>query len=116
MTGCRKCCLPLKSSPPSIEPDAGLFSVPSKILSCFCAGRSVVAAIPSDNLAARTIQRADAGFVVAPGDSTGFIAKIEMLANPTLRAQLGSNARAYAEENFDIAKIAARFLAFAEGT
>jgi colanic acid biosynthesis glycosyl transferase WcaI len=94
-----------------IEPDAGLFSVPSKILSCFCAGRPVVAAIPADNLAARTIIRAQAGFVTAPGDSRNFIAHIErLLADPQLRAELGCNARAYAQEHFDIEKIARRFL------
>ena len=62
-----------------IEPDAGLFSVPSKILSCFCAGRPVVASIPSDNLAARMIERAKAGIVVAPGDSRAFIETIDIL-------------------------------------
>src|SRR6185437_10094739 len=51
-----------------IEPDAGLFSVPSKILSCLCAGRPVVAAIPAENLAARTIKKARAGLVVEPND------------------------------------------------
>jgi glycosyltransferase involved in cell wall biosynthesis len=97
-----------------IEPDAGLFSVPSKVLSCLCAGRPVVAAIPADNLAARTIERAKAGFVVAPGDRAGFIARIDqLLADGELRARLGANGRAYAEETFDIAKIAGRFLALA---
>ena len=97
-----------------IEPDAGLFSVPSKVLSCLCAGRPVVAAIPSDNLAARTIERADAGFVVAPGDRNAFIARIDqLLADPALRARLGANGRAYAEKMFDIVKIADRFLALA---
>ena len=94
-----------------IEPDAGLFSVPSKILSCFCVGRPVVAAIPADNLAARTILRAEAGFVVAPGDSPAFIARIEMLlADADLRTRLGANGRAYAQTTFDIHTIAKRFL------
>jgi glycosyltransferase involved in cell wall biosynthesis len=95
-----------------IEPDAGLFSVPSKVLSCFCAGRPVVAAIPADNLAARTIERAGAGFVVAPGDADAFIARIDqLLADGALRTRLGANGRAYAEQTFDIGKIAGRFLA-----
>lgn len=97
-----------------IEPDAGLFSVPSKILSCLCAGRPVMAAIPADNLAARTIEKAGAGLVVPPGDEAGFIAGLErLLADRALRAQLGSSGRAYAEEHFDIHKIAGRFAALA---
>jgi glycosyltransferase involved in cell wall biosynthesis len=94
-----------------IEPDAGLFSVPSKILSCFCAGRPVVASIPSNNLAAQIIEKAKAGLVVEPGDDRGFIAQIDLLlANPALREELGKNGRAYAEATFNIEKIANRFL------
>jgi glycosyltransferase involved in cell wall biosynthesis len=97
-----------------IEPDAGLFSVPSKILSCFCAGRPVVASIPSDNLAAQTIVKANAGLVVEPGDERGFIAQIDrLLANPLQAEELGRNGRAYAEEKFDISSIAGRFLKLA---
>ena len=95
-----------------IEPDAGLFSVPSKILTCLCVGRPVVAAIPSGNLAARTIRKARAGLVVEPGDEKGFIAGLDrLLDDPVLRGEMGANGRAYAQEHFDIAKIAARFLA-----
>ncbi|MFO1248248.1 MAG: glycosyltransferase family 4 protein [Alphaproteobacteria bacterium] len=98
-----------------IEPDAGLFSVPSKILSCLCVGRPVVAAIPHDNLAARTITQARAGLVVEPDDQAGFIARLDrLLDDAVLRTQMGANGRAYAEEKFDIAKIAPRFLALAQ--
>jgi colanic acid biosynthesis glycosyl transferase WcaI len=95
-----------------IEPDAALFSVPSKILACFCAGRPLVASLPTGNLAARTILAAGAGFVVAPGDDNAFMARLEqLLADSALRAQMGAAGRAFAEENFDIAKIARRFAA-----
>ncbi len=95
-----------------IEPDAGLFSVPSKILSCFCAGRPIVAAIPSNNLAAKTITNAQAGLVVEPDDEAGFIAQLDhLLANPALGEELGRNGRAYAEKTFDIDAIARQFLA-----
>jgi colanic acid biosynthesis glycosyl transferase WcaI len=94
-----------------IEPDAGLFSVPSKILSCLCAGRPVVAAIPAGNLAARTIQRAGAGLVVPPGDEAGFINGLDrLLADPDLRITLGTAGRVYAERVFNIQNIAGRFL------
>jgi len=97
-----------------IEPEAGLFSVPSKILSCFCAGRPLVASIPADNLAARTIAKARSGFVVEPGDESGFISRIDqLLDSPELAEELGRNGRAYASETFDISPIAGRFLALA---
>jgi colanic acid biosynthesis glycosyl transferase WcaI len=93
-----------------IEPDAGLFSVPSKILSCLCAGRPVMAAIPADNLAARTIERAGAGLIVPPGDEGAFVAGLErLLADPEMRNRLGAAGRSYAEEHFDIRKIASHF-------
>jgi len=95
-----------------IEPDAGLFSVPSKILSCLCAGRPMVAAIPADNLAARTIERAGAGLIVPPGDEPAFVAGLErLLGDADMRKRLGAAGRAYAEEHFDIHKIASHFAA-----
>lgn len=93
-----------------IEPDAALFSVPSKILACFCAGRPLVASLPADNLAARTILTAGAGTVVAPGDDSAFIARLDqLLRDPAMRAEMGARGRAFAEQNFDIEKIARRF-------
>ena len=93
-----------------IEPDAGLFSVPSKILSCLCAGRPIGAAIPFENLAAKTILKAEAGILVHPGDEKGFIAGLEqLLADQGLRTRLGAAGRSYAEKTFDVAKIAKQF-------
>jgi glycosyltransferase involved in cell wall biosynthesis len=95
-----------------IEADAGLFSVPSKILSCLCAGRPVMAAIPAGNLAARTIEKAGAGLLVPPDDEAGFIAGLErLLSDADLRARLGAAGRSYAETTFDITGIARRFSA-----
>jgi glycosyltransferase involved in cell wall biosynthesis len=71
-----------------------------------------VASIPADNLAARTIAKAKSGFVVEPGDEDGFIARIDQLLTcPAMADELGRNGRAYAEETFDISRIAERFLA-----
>ena len=100
-----------------IEPDAGQFSVPSKVLSCFCAGRPVVAAMPHTNLAARLIQRAEAGFVVPPGDGAAFINEVDrLLDDPAAADRLGAQGRRYAETHFDIAAIARRFKAIAMKT
>lgn len=94
----------------SLEPGAGVFSVPSKILAQLCAGRPLLAALPAENDAARMIERAEAGRVVAPGDHRAWLAAAdELVGDPALRQRLGDNARGYAERNFDSAKIAAHF-------
>ena len=55
-----------------IEPDAGAFSVPSKVQSYLCAGRAVLLAAPAANLAARVVRGEAAGVVVEPGSRRGF--------------------------------------------
>ncbi len=98
-----------------LEPTAGTFSVPSKVLSYLCAGRPVLAAIPPENLAARTIERAGAGVVVPPTDEEGFLVAAKQLrADDGLRAACGRSARAYAEATFDTDAITDRFQAVIE--
>jgi colanic acid biosynthesis glycosyl transferase WcaI len=93
-----------------IEEDAGVYSVPSKILSYMCAGRPIVASIPPENLAARLIARERAGLVNAPARRDEMVANVRsLLADPARRAAMGANARAYAERAFDIEAIADRF-------
>lgn len=93
-----------------LEPDAGVFSVPSKVLSYLCAGRPILAAMPVENLAARILTRQDAGRVAAPDDLSGFVDHArKLLASEPLRTDLGANARTYAEGRFDISDIGARF-------
>jgi glycosyltransferase involved in cell wall biosynthesis len=93
-----------------LEADAGIYSVPSKLLTYLCAGRAILGALPRDNLAARIVARAGAGLVAAPADLPGFLAAAEaLLAAPERRAAAGAAARAYAEHTFDIAAIAERF-------
>jgi glycosyltransferase involved in cell wall biosynthesis len=93
-----------------IEMDAGTFAVPSKVLSYMCAGRPILLAAPKENLAARTVERAQAGIVVDPADEAGFLSAARRLRDsPELRASLGANGRAYAERTFDIKRITDRF-------
>jgi colanic acid biosynthesis glycosyl transferase WcaI len=93
-----------------LEPEAGVFSVPSKVLSYFCAGRPVLASVPAANLAARIIGRNRSGVVVDPDDVDTFVsAAARLLERPTLRAALGRRARQYAEDTFDIHRIGDRF-------
>ncbi|WP_454884444.1 glycosyltransferase family 4 protein [Sphingomonas oryzagri] len=93
----------------TIEPDAGTFSVPSKVLSYLCAGRPIVLAAPADNLATKIVTRAGAGRVVSPDDEAGFLAAALGLLNASDRGVMGDRGRAYAEEHFDIANVATRF-------
>jgi glycosyltransferase involved in cell wall biosynthesis len=94
-----------------LEPSAGVFSVPSKVLTYFCAGRAIVGAIPASNLAAKTIVRAGAGEIVAPHDRKGFVeAVLRLLEAPETRRTMGASARAYAERTFDLDAITDRFL------
>jgi putative colanic acid biosynthesis glycosyltransferase WcaI len=94
-----------------LEPTAGTFSVPSKVLSYLCAGRPILGAIPPENLAARTVQRAGAGLVVSPVDEEGFLLAAKQLRTDRwLRSDSGRQARAYAEATFDTMAIADRFL------
>lgn len=95
-----------------LEADAGGFSVPSKVLSYLCAGRALLAAVPSDNLAAEVVRRSGGGVVAEPGDEAGLVVHAaRLLADAGLREQLGRRARQYAEETFDIASIADKFQA-----
>lgn len=93
-----------------LEPDAGIFSVPSKILTYLCAGRPTLASIPPANLGGRLIQRTGAGVVVDPEDADGWSAAADGLMHDSeLRAAMGRAARRHAEAAFDIHTIADRF-------
>ena len=93
-----------------IERDAGAFSVPSKVLSYLCAGRPILLAAPSENLAAKTVTQSDAGTVVEPEAQDLWLARADAFINdPALRQRQGDAGRRYAEANFDLQKVTDRF-------
>ncbi len=93
-----------------LKPSAGVYSVPSKVLTSLCAGKVIVAAVPRENLAARIVERAHAGVVITPGDHAGLIAAVRrFLQDQPAREAAGAAARAYAEAAFDIDAITDRF-------
>ncbi len=93
-----------------LETDAGEFSVPSKVQSYLCAGRPILLSAPDSNLAAEIVAKTNAGLVVEPDDLKGFLAAAKRLyEGRALRSSLGANGRAYAEQYFDIERIADRF-------
>jgi len=93
-----------------LEEDAGRFSVPSKVLSYLCAHRPIILSAPRENLAARILADAGAGVVVEAGDATGLVAAARRLHDDDeLRTAMGISGRTYAETNFDVTAVAARF-------
>lgn len=93
-----------------LEEDAGLFSVPSKVLTYHCIGRPILASMPKENLAARLIERVGSGVVVEPGERANFIeAARRLLADSGGREEMGRRGRSYAEMAFDIEAVGTRF-------
>lgn len=93
-----------------LEKDAGVFAVPSKVLTYLCAKRALLLAVPSANLAARIVKRIHAGLVVEPDDIGGFAeVAMRLIKDKGLRQSMADNGRAYAEQAFDIGRIANRF-------
>ena len=86
------------------------FAVPSKVLSYLCAGRPILIAAPRSNLAAEVVQRSGGGAAFDPTEDEKFLrTALELSTNDSERARLGTNARQYAEREFDIQAIAAKF-------
>ena len=93
-----------------LEPDAGVFSVPSKVLTYLCAERPLLLAVPPENLAAQIVTDHGAGLVAHPDDTAGFLdAADTLVADAERRSACGQNARTYAHEHFAIDAIADRF-------
>jgi glycosyltransferase involved in cell wall biosynthesis len=93
-----------------LEPDAGSFSVPSKVLTYLCAARPLLVSVSEENLAARVVEQSGGGVVVPPQDREALVAAARALyEDPERREELGRRSRAYAEEAFDLPAIADRF-------
>lgn len=94
----------------TIEPDAGMFSVPSKVQSYFCAQRPVLLAAPAENLASQGVRRNGAGLVVDPTDREGFLrGALQLMEDHALRIASSQNGRNFALENYDIKRVTDRF-------
>ncbi len=100
-----------------LTPEAGVFSVPSKVLTYLCAGRPLLLAVPPSNQAAQIVREHEAGLVVKPSNNRGFLeAGARLASDAALRETMGTNARAYAEQHFGIEPIADRFEAILTGS
>ena len=95
----------------TLESDAGVISVPSKILSYACAGRPMLLSVPKENLAARIVEINKLGIVVPPGDTKAYVeAAKKLYIDSELRKIFSINSRKYAETNFDINQVGQQFL------
>lgn len=91
--------------------DAGVYSVPSKVLTYFCAGKPMLLSVPFENAAARKVMQANAGLVSSPDDVKLFLKNAQILyTNNILRVQMSQNARKYAEKEFDSNNILNQFM------
>lgn len=94
-----------------LEPDAGIYSAPSKVLTYLCAERALLLAIPPENLSAQIVSQHSAGLVVPPQHVLDFLQAADRLLTDTeLRQTCARNGRAYAENTFDIARIGDLFV------
>jgi len=93
-----------------LEEDAGVFSVPSKVLTYLCSQRPLLLAVPAMNRAARIVTESQSGIVVSSIETVAFTqAADELFRNPAERKRFGENGRKYAEQNFNIQSITDQF-------
>ena len=93
-----------------LEEDAGVFSVPSKVLTYTTMGRPICGSIPQGNLASAIIRHNEMGLVAAPSEPNALVTHVQtLLGDADLRDAMGRNARSYAERTFDIERITDAF-------
>jgi colanic acid biosynthesis glycosyl transferase WcaI len=93
-----------------LEPDAGRYSVPSKVLNYLCAARPILGVMPAENQATETLHLSGGGICVDPANSQQAIAALmDLLADTETRACMGAAGRQYAEVTFDISEIGSQF-------
>ena len=82
----------------SLIPELEGLIVPSKFYGAIAVGRPVIFIGDTDGEIARQLSRANCGQSFAPGDAEGVATYLKHLqSNPTLRAELGENARHFCE-------------------
>ncbi len=93
-----------------LDEAAAAYSVPSKVLTCLCAGRPLLVSVPASNLAAEIVWENSAGLVTQPGDLDAFLAAAERLYREPVLRELGArHGLEFARSAFDIGLIANRF-------
>lgn len=98
-----------------LNASANGMSIPSKVYSYAAAGLPILAAVPSDNHAARLIRQHGLGLVVEPNDALGLkTAAKRLLDDPSLRETCRSAGLAFTARHGNIDLIGRRMMAFLE--
>ena len=93
-----------------LENSASEYSVPSKVMTYFAAGKSMIAFVSKENQAAQFIISSNAGYVAEDGhDSEAVQFAISLFENDFARRKMENNARDFATENFSGVRAATLF-------
>jgi colanic acid biosynthesis glycosyl transferase WcaI len=88
---------------------AGL-AVPSKLFAVMAAGRPVIAVIEEQSEAARIVREEGCGYVIAPGDVSGFVdAVLRLKAGPQLAKEMGDRANHAVRLRYSLRAAAKRY-------
>lgn len=90
-------------------------AAPSKQIAYMFSGRPVVASVSKENVAAKILLQAEAGFVLSPDDPQAVADLLAQLAHdPSPLQKLGDNARRFAEKNFSKQIVLPRLISLLE--
>jgi glycosyltransferase involved in cell wall biosynthesis len=89
-----------------LEPSAGIFSVPSKVLTYLCFKRPILMAVPAENLSAKIVSMYNLGSVVHPANLELIMFEMDkLIKDSSLKKKMGENALNYAKKHFNINRI-----------
>ena len=97
-----------------LEDDAGIFSVPSKVLSYFCAGKPIIMHGPIENLASKLIIKNQCGLVSDGKNFEDLEKNMLKMQNQINLKKMSENSYSYALKNFSIEEVSKKFLSIIE--
>ena len=92
-----------------LEEDAGIFSVPSKVLSYLCAGKPILMHGPVKNLSSKMLLDNECGLVSSGNNIAELENNLVAISSKENMEKMARNARAYALSNFKIEEVTNKF-------
>ena len=92
-----------------LEDDAGIYSVPSKVLSYLCAGKPILMHGPKNNLASRIIDKNKCGLISSSKNFKELENNLSNMMEADSIEFMSSNAKDYADKNFSVKVIEKKF-------